>query len=52
MKIAVVAANGRVSQKVIEEALGRGIEVVAFGRGAENKTMSPNYIKKAGIFIY
>ena len=46
MKVAVVAANGRVSQKVIEEALGRGMEVSAFGRGTENKTISSNYIQK------
>ncbi|HDR1186948.1 NAD(P)-dependent oxidoreductase [Pasteurella multocida] len=46
MKVAVVAANGRVSQKVIKEALGRGMEVSAFGRGAENKTLSSNYIQK------
>ena len=32
MKIAVVAANGRVAQKVIKEALDRGFEVKAFGR--------------------
>lgn len=29
MKIAVVAANGRVAQKVIKEALARGLEVTA-----------------------
>lgn len=46
MKIAVVAANGRVAQKVIKEALDRGIEVTAFGRGAENKTAAKNYIQK------
>ncbi|MBE6818442.1 MAG: NAD(P)-dependent oxidoreductase, partial [Ruminococcaceae bacterium] len=27
MKIAVVAANGRVAQKVVKEALDRGFEV-------------------------
>lgn len=46
MKIAVVAANGRVSQKVIQEALNRGIEVVAFARGAENKSAAKTYIQK------
>ncbi|MDY4474170.1 NAD(P)-dependent oxidoreductase [Mitsuokella sp.] len=46
MKIAVVAANGRVAKKVIAEALDRGHEVVAFGRHAENDTQAKEYIKK------
>lgn len=46
MKIAVVAANGRVSQKVIKEALGRGFSVKAFGRDAENKTDATDYVQK------
>ena len=46
MKIAVVAANGRVAQKVIKEALGRGFEVKAFGRDDENKTAAKDYVKK------
>ena len=46
MKIAVVAANGRVAKKVIAEALSRGHEVVAFGRHAENDTQAKNYIQK------
>lgn len=46
MKIAVVAANGRVSQKVIQEALNRGFDVTAFGRSAENKSAAPTYIQK------
>ena len=46
MKIAVVAANGRVAQKVIKEALDRGFEVKAFGRDDENKTAAKNYVKK------
>ena len=46
MKIAVVAANGRVSQKVIKEALDRGFSVKAFGRDAENKTASTDYVQK------
>lgn len=46
MKIAVVAANGRVAQKVIKEALDRGIEVKAYGRNAENKTVAENYVTK------
>lgn len=46
MKIAVVAANGRVAKKVIAEALSRGHEVVAFGRHAENDTSAKEYIQK------
>ena len=46
MKIAVVAANGRVAQKVIKEALGRGFDVKAFGRDEENKTAAKDYVKK------
>ena len=46
MKIAVVAANGRVARKVIAEALSRGHEVVAFGRHAENNTQAKDYRQK------
>lgn len=46
MKIAVVAANGRVAQKVIKEALDRGFEVRAFGRDDENKTAAKDYVKR------
>ena len=46
MKIAVVAANGKAAQKIIKEALDRGFEVKAFGRGAENKTAAANYVQK------
>ena len=46
MKIAVVAANGRAAQKIVKEALGRGFEVTAFGRGAENKTAASDYVRK------
>ncbi len=46
MKIAVVAANGRVAKKVIAEALSRGHEVAAFGRHAENDTPTNNYVQK------
>lgn len=38
-KIAVVAAGGKVSRKVITEAVNRGFDVTAFGRKAENMTM-------------
>lgn len=46
MKIAVVAANGRAAQKVVREALDRGFEVKAFGRGAENRTAASDYAQK------
>ena len=45
MKTAVVAANGRVANKVIKEAVKRGFEVTAFGRG-ENNTEAQRYVKK------
>lgn len=46
MKIAVVAGNGRVAQKVIAEALNRGHEVTVFGRHAENNTLAKDYRQK------
>lgn len=46
MKIAVVAANGRVARKGIAEALSRGHKVVAFGRHAENNTQAKDYRQK------
>lgn len=45
MKIAVVAANGRVAQKVIAEALDRGFDVTAFARSA-NKTAASQFVQK------
>ena len=45
MKIAVVAANGRVAGKVITEAVNRGFDVTAFGRG-DNNTQAQTYVKK------
>ncbi len=45
MKIAVVAANGRVAQKVIVEALNRGFDVTAFAR-SENKTAASQFVQK------
>ena len=45
MRIAVVAANGRVTNKVIEEAVNRGFEVTAFGR-KENNTKAQTYVQK------
>ena len=35
-KIAVVAANGRAAQKIISEAVERGLDVTAFGRHENN----------------
>jgi len=46
MKIAVVAANGRVAQKVVKEAQERGFEVTAFARGGENKSGAAKFVKK------
>ncbi|MBR4422714.1 MAG: NAD(P)H-binding protein [Mailhella sp.] len=46
MKIAVVAANGRAARKIVKEALDRGFEVRAFGRGAENRTAASDYVRK------
>lgn len=45
MKIAVVAANGRVAKKVITEAVNRGHEVTGFGRKANN-TDAQNWVQK------
>lgn len=45
MKIAVVAANGRVANKVITEAVNRGFDVTGFGR-KENNTKAQHYVKK------
>ena len=45
MKIAVVAANGKAANKVIDEAVGRGFAVTAFGR-KENNTKAQTYIQK------
>lgn len=44
-KIAVVAANGRVAGKVIEEAVARGFDVTGFGRKANN-TKAQHYVQK------
>lgn len=45
MKIAVVAANGRVANKVITEAVNRGFDVTGFGR-KENNTAAQHYVQK------
>lgn len=44
-KIAVVAANGRAAQKIISEAVERGLDVTAFGR-YENNTQAASYVQK------
>jgi putative NADH-flavin reductase len=44
-KIAVVAANGKAGQLIVEEALNRGFDVTAFGR-SDNKTKATQYVKK------
>ena len=46
MKMAVVAANGKVAGRIITEAVNRGIDVTAFGRKDSNNTDAKNYIKK------
>lgn len=45
MKIAVLAANGRVGSLVVEEALRRGHEVTAFAR-RENRTKAESFVEK------
>lgn len=45
MKIAIIAANGRVGSLITEEAVKRGHEVTAFVRG-ENKSKAQNSIIK------
>lgn len=45
MKIAVVAANGRVGQLVVKEAMGRGHDVTAITIG-QNRSEAPHAITK------
>ena len=45
MKIAVVAANGRAGQKIVAEAVNRGLDVTAIVRG-ENKSVAKKFVKK------
>ena len=45
MKIAVVAANGRVGRLVVSEALGRGHDVTAFAR-SENKSDAKKFVAR------
>lgn len=45
MKIAVVCANGRAGQLIVQEALNRGLDVTAIARG-ENRTAAAQYVCK------
>ena len=45
MKIAVLAANGKVGSLIVKEAVERGNEVTAIAREI-NKTVAKNFIKK------
>lgn len=45
MKIAVVASNGKVAQKIIRELLSRGHEVTGFARSA-NRSEVKNFVQK------
>lgn len=45
MKVAVVAANGRVGRLIVKEAVDRGMDVTAIVKG-ENKTVAPKAIAK------
>ena len=45
MKIAVVAANGKAGQLIVEEAVKRGHDVTAIVR-SENKTQAQHLLKK------
>ncbi|WP_241209383.1 NAD(P)H-binding protein, partial [Streptococcus sp. DD11] len=45
MKIAVVAANGKAGQLIVQEAIARGHEVTAVVRSA-NKTEAGNVLQK------
>lgn len=46
MKIAVVAANGRVGRLVVKEALERGLDVTAFIRENNNQTVAKKVVVK------
>lgn len=45
MKIAVLAANGKVGNLIVKEAVSRGNDVTAVTRD-ENKTVTKNFLKK------
>lgn len=45
MKIAVVAASGKAGQKIVAEAVNRGLDVTAIVRG-ENKSVAKKVVKK------
>ena len=46
MKVAVMAANGRVGKLVVKELVERGADVTAFAREDENGTAAEKYVKK------
>ncbi len=48
LKVAVVAANGRVGQLVVEEAMRRGMDVTAVVRG-ENRTAAEKALVKDAL---
>lgn len=48
LKVAVVAANGRVGQLVVREALDRGFDVTAIVRG-ENKTAAQHVLARDAL---
>lgn len=45
MKIAVIAANGRVGQHIVQEGILRGLDITAIAR-EDNKTASQSFIQK------
>ena len=45
MKLSVVCANGKAGQKIVEEALGRGLDVTAVVRG-ENRSAATQVVQK------
>lgn len=50
LKIAVVAANGRVGKLVVQEAVDRGIDVTAIVRG-QNKTVAQHSLQKDALAL-
>lgn len=45
MKIAVICANGKAGKMIVNEAIGRGLDVTSIARG-DNKTVSKKYLNK------
>lgn len=46
MKVAVVGANGRAGFLIVKEAIERGLDVTAFIRSGENRTLAKKAVKK------